>query len=307
MISGPEFFVVGAAKAGTTTLYYLLKKHPQIKMSALKETNFFSLGEKNFSFAGPGDMDGIGSFSVVNREDYIRLFIKNDKEIISGEVSPLYLYDPGVPVKIKAEVPDAKIVIILRNPVDRCYSAWMYAKLSLREKEDFWNGIRLEKARLKAGWEFFWAYVGASRYYEQVKRYYEIFGSQKIFVILLEEFSQNPKKYMADMYEFLGVDPTFCPNISRKYNIGGQPRISILHRILRFSFISKFYRDSLPDEVKYYLRVIYSKINLQRADSLRDRDRKRLMVYFHHDIEMLEDLLQRDLSIWKWNVSTTKP
>ena len=93
----PNFLVIGAAKAGTTSVYEYLKQHPQIWMSPLKETNFFALEGETLNFRGPGDQDYINRFSITKIEDYLNLFQGVSNQVAIGEVSPLYLYSPKAP------------------------------------------------------------------------------------------------------------------------------------------------------------------------------------------------------------------
>ena len=130
----PNFLVIGAAKAGTTSVYEYLKQHPQIWMSPLKETNFFALEGETLNFRGPGDQDYINRFSITKIEDYLNLFQGVSNQVAIGEVSPLYLYSLKAPERIRHYTPDTKIIIILRNPVDRAYSSFLHLIRDGREQ-----------------------------------------------------------------------------------------------------------------------------------------------------------------------------
>src|SRR3712207_3472590 len=108
----PNFFILGAAKAGTTALYHYLKQHPQVYMSPIKETNFFALMGEPVDFCGPGDRDYIGRFSITDLEGYHGQFRDAAGAAAVGDASPLYLYSPKAPWRIREFVPDARLIAI---------------------------------------------------------------------------------------------------------------------------------------------------------------------------------------------------
>src|SRR3954452_18181658 len=122
----PNFLILGAAKAGTTALYHYLKQHPEVCMSEIKETNFFALMGKPLDFRGPGDDEHINRFSVTTWGDYQSRFPDRTDARAVGEASPLYLYSPDAPGRIARWMPKAKLVVILRDPVARAYSAFLH-------------------------------------------------------------------------------------------------------------------------------------------------------------------------------------
>lgn len=129
----PNFLIIGAAKAGTTSLYHYLAQHPQIYMSPIKEPNFFALEERCVDFRGPGDHLYIKQFSVTELERYRSLFQGVTHEQAVGEASPLYLYSPVAPARSHRYVPEMKLIAILRHPVDRAYSAFLHLLRDERE------------------------------------------------------------------------------------------------------------------------------------------------------------------------------
>lgn len=220
----PNFIILGAAKAGTTALYHYLKQHPQITMSPLKETNFFALMNEPLDFCGPGDQDYINRFSITDLDGYLTQFQGCEGAKAIGEASPLYLYSPKAPPRIHEYVPDAKLIAILRNPVDRAYSAFLHLVRDGRETtRDFREALQREEERIAAGWEHIWHYKNMGRYYEQVKRYTDTFGRDRVRVFLYKDFRTNPTEMLGKVFRFLGVEDTFIPDMSARYNEASLP------------------------------------------------------------------------------------
>lgn len=218
----PNFLIIGAAKAGTTSLYRYLEQHPQIYMSPIKEPNFFALEGEPLDFRGPDDKLYIEQFSVTERESYGALFEAAGPEQAVGEASALYLYSPQAPARICRYVPGVKMIAVLRHPVDRAYSAFLHLLRDAREPlPSFEAALEAEAVRIRGGWEHIWHLRRMGFYGEQLTRYYRYFGREQIRVYLYEELQRAPEEVIADMFEFLGVDPGFRPDRSVRYNEPG--------------------------------------------------------------------------------------
>ena len=147
----PNFLVIGAAKSGTSSLYMYLKQHPEIYMSPIKEPHFFSFDDESKMTKGPGDPI---HKAITNFDDYQAQFDGVTDEKAIGEASTSYLYRPEAPGRIHAMLPDAKLIVILRNPVDRAFSAYMHVVRDKREtSKDFAEALSKEESRKAAGWE----------------------------------------------------------------------------------------------------------------------------------------------------------
>lgn len=257
----PNFLIIGAAKAGTTSLYEYLKQHPQVYMSPVKETNFFALEGETLDFRGPGDHVWISSFSITKIEDYLNLFQGVENQVAIGEVSPLYLYSPKAPERIQHYTPDTKLVAILRNPVERAYSQFlMFVRDGREPLSDFAEALEQEETRMRNHWEWAWQYIRVGFYYVQLNRYFNTFDLQQIRVYLFEDFLTNPVCMLKDIFQFLGVDDSFVPDISIQHNV---------------SVIAQEKRPPLTAEV-----------------------RKQLVEIYREDIYRLQELIQRDLLKW---------
>jgi hypothetical protein len=258
----PNFIILGAAKAGTTALYHYLQQHPEIYMSPMKETNFFALKDEPLDFQGPGDGDYINRFSITSLEEYEDQFDGRTDEKAIGEASPLYLYSRKAPLCIHEYVPHAKLIVILRNPIDRAYSAFLHLVRDGRETTtDFHEALRQEEARIHAGWEHIWHYKHMGLYYEQLRRYYDLFDHSQIKVYLYRDFRTQAVGVLQELFGFLGVDDTFMPDTSVRHNA----TVSM----------PSHQKPRVPLEVRLELRDI-----------------------FRDDILRLQDLIDRDLSHW---------
>jgi len=295
----PNFLVVGAAKSGTTSLYNYLKQHPDIYMSPVKEPYFFSFINEQVVLKGPHDaktQEGI----ISDLNEYKRLFsaVKNEKAIGECSNSYLYFYEKSSR-NIKRFIPQCKIIIILRNPVERTFSHYTQHKMIGHENLSFRNALEKEKEREIAGWRWHYQYIGQSMYYNQVKWYMENFGKENVRVFLFEELKNGPLKLMEEIFNFLKVSNFNISNYDKAFNISGEPRIKILHNLLinkennNIKNISKIFP-------KAYRRKVYDYIfkkNIGRIEMTKE-DKQYLKVIFRDDIINLQSLINKNLSAW---------
>jgi len=184
----PNFLIIGAAKSGTTALYTYLKQHPEIFMSTPKELRYFS----NVSSPPEGIPHHRAVFSL---EEYKSYFDAVTDEKAYGESSPMYLYTPGTAERIRTAIPDVKILAILRNPIDRAYSAYTHALRDwIETAETFEEALEKEPERIGAGWGMLWHYANAGYYYEQLSRYYKVFDPDQIRVFLHDDLSKRRRR-----------------------------------------------------------------------------------------------------------------
>ena len=220
----PNFIILGAAKAGTTALYHYLRQHPEVGMSRIKETNYLALKGHPLDFRGPGDADYIKRFTVTTESGYFDQFADCRGKKAIGEASPLYLYSHDAPAEIKATVPAARLIAILRNPVERAYSAFLHLVRDGREPtRDFAEALRREPERIADRWEHIWHYVAMGRYADHLDRFRSAFPANQLRVYLYEDFQRDPAATIRDIFRFLEVDETFCCDHSTKHNVGLPP------------------------------------------------------------------------------------
>ncbi|MUL39032.1 sulfotransferase domain-containing protein [Gloeocapsopsis dulcis] len=291
----PNFLVIGAAKAGTTALYYYLKQHPQIYMSPEKEPKFFALEGDKLDFRGPGDRENICKSAITDIETYHQLFKGVTNEIAVGEASPLYLYSPVAAERIKKYIPHAKLIAILRNPIERAYSGYiMHVREGRETAKDFAEALQEEEARIRNNWG--WGhYVSVGLYHTQLKRYLDLFDKEQIRVYLYEDLKANPISLVQDVFKFIGVEHTFLPDTSLKYNVAGVPKNNALRILIRnFNSLKPAVNFLLPDKLRHYVRgQVFEKPPVLSHDI-----RQSLIEVYREDVSNLQNFLQRDLSHW---------
>lgn len=298
----PNFLIIGAAKAGTTALYSYLKQHPQIYMSPEKEPHFFAFEGEKLKFGGTaGDREWLNRTAITDIKTYQQQFQKVSQQIAIGEASALYLYIPKAAERIRHYIPNAKLITILRNPAQRAYSAFLFQmRDSLEPITDFTQALQEEKIRIQKNWVPIYYYQQMGFYYNQVKRYFDIFNRDQIKVYLYEDFSANPMSILQDTFQFLGVDDTFTPNVLERHNVSGIPKNKVLSNfIVNPHPIKDMFKPFLPKSLRRGLIVgLKNRRSLDKPPRMSAEVSKQLIDVYREDILKLQDLLQRDLSIW---------
>jgi Sulfotransferase domain len=288
----PDFFIVGAAKSGTTSLYKYLIQHPSVFMPDLKEPHFF--GEWHPSTA------------VTDLAKYLDLFAGAPKEIQAGEATTAYLYSRTAAQEIKRFQPHAKILMVLRNPVDRAYSNyWDQREGKYSEQKDpaeplsFEEALDAEPRRISQGWGYAFHYVEGSRYAEQVARYLDVFGHKAVQIHLFEDFIRDAKRICRDTFSFLQVDPDYPIEVGKAYNPSGPPRSVLLSKLVYDRMIIKEpIKKVLPVALRRNIKEWVRAKNARPAPKMNPETRSRLQAIFREDILRLEELIGRDLSQW---------
>ena len=303
----PDFLIIGAAKSGTTALYHYLNQHPQVYMSPEKEPRFFALEGQRPDFRGPADHRGINRCRFTSAEAYSELFRGISAEKTAGEASTLYLYSPRAPENIARHAPEAKLIAVLRNPVDRAYSAFTFMLRDSREPlDDFSLALADEQRRIAENWGPEYHYRQRGFYYPQLKRYFEKFGRERVRVYLYDDLMEDPGSVVRDMFRFLEVDEAFEPDMSARHNVSGVPTSKALQRAYLFlrgsSPLKSAIKALLPAGMRRraYSRALHSvqSRNLSKAPPLPPRMRQELTEAYRDDILKLQGLIQRDLSKW---------
>jgi hypothetical protein len=294
----PNFLIIGAGKAGTRSLYSYLQQHPEVYMSPIKETNFFALEGEEINFKGPKANQEINSWSINNLEDYQKMFDSVQSEKAIGEASPLYLYSPKAPDRIKHYIPNAKLIAVLRNPAERAFSNYNYFSIPEVEPLSFENALQAETERINNQWEWIWHYKNLGFYYSQLQRYYKIFSPNQIKVYLYEDIQADSQKVMSDLFNFIGVDPNFIPNTYKKYNVTYKVKSkALLNFFEKPNLIKNFIRNLVPDTIRKPMAAKVYRSNLVKPQ-LEPKIRSKLIEVYREDILRLQDLIQRDLSAW---------
>jgi hypothetical protein len=301
----PNFLVIGAGKSGTTSLWRYLGQHPDVYVSPVKEPNFFALEGKSLDFGAPKNMTrNINSWSVTNLGAYRDLFNEVSGEKAIGEASPLYLYFPDAPGRIRHYIPDVRLIAILRNPVERAYSAFTHlVHHNVEPFTDFARALQEEEARIEANWEWTWHYKRAGFYYEQLSRHYETFDREQIRVYLYEDLCDDPIGLLRDLFGFIGVDEAFAGTLPAdaltKHKASRFPRSRALHHFLRYpNPFKSVLKPFLPEGLRRTATKQLWSWNFAKPPALSLKIRQDLTALYHEDIEKLQDLIGRDLSRW---------
>lgn len=297
----PNLLIVGAAKCGTSSLHKYLDQHPQIYMSKVKEPRFISSQVNPFPLNGPGDHK-VEAWYVKDYEGYTKLFEGSEGYPVVGESSAdtLYFYQRTIPV-IRQYHGDPKIIIMLRNPVKRAFSAYQHLVRDLREELSFEDGLREEANRIRDNWELIYHYTAVSFYHDSVKAFLDNFSSVKI--ILTEDQEKRPQQVLRDIFRFLDVDPNCDINTEIRYNMSGKPKSQWLHQFffegnVARKFAQPIVRTLFSPETRMRIAQKIQEKNLTRL-TINPDTRKRLHTYFEEDIRKMETLLNRDLSLWR--------
>jgi len=284
-----DFFIVGAPKAGTTSLCHYLNEHPEIVMSRQKETDFFSDEslQKQGLYYGKNRVDKI--------EKYHNLF-PTLQEKKYGEASVSYLFYEDVPKKIKEYNSNGKIIIMLRNPVERAFSHYLMdyrLGLIIPPLEEFFEReLNNKKSKL-----FYQQYIELGLYFEQVKRYLDTFGSENTHIIFYQDFKNDIEEVIRKAYYFLGVDNSFKPRVEKKHNTFSRPKNNLIRIVYSFVGLRKFLKWLIPKNlVKRIKNTLFKK---DEKPELNIELRNKMNKLFVEDIKLLEELLSKDLSRWK--------
>ncbi len=281
----PDFLVIGAYKSGSTAIQEVLRAHPEVFLPA-KGPSFFAFDE------APQVSRPLPPGTVRDWEAYQALFAPAPAGAVLGEVSPEYLANPWACGRIRARVPDALLVAVLRNPVERAYSDYlMYVRDGL-EKEDFGTALDVQDERRRAGSPTGY-YVETGFYGRQLHPYFEAFPRERIQVHLFEDFASDPEGVLKSLFVFLGVDPALGQVPERAVNVSGVPRNALVGAAVRGG---RRVSPLLPEAVRRRAKAVVTR-GLDRP-ALEPEQRARLVEVFGEDVGELETLLERSLGHW---------
>ena len=272
-MSAPNFFLVGAAKSGTTTLYAGLRAHPDVYMPALKEPHVYAY------LASPSTASHLYADEASARRRYGELYDGVTAERAIGEASTTNLVVPGAAALIARDAPAARIVAVLRHPVDRAFSHFChFVSAGGEDLDDFAAAVRKEPSRQAAGYPFTYQYLEWSRYSAQLRPFFDLFGRERVLVHLYDDLCRDADAVVRSTFRFLGVDDTRpLPPVGRHNEVRPPaPRRSPLRRLLRRHPMVERPRPTLDPSL-----------------------RAELTASFAEEISRLEDLIQLDLTRWR--------
>lgn len=292
----PDFFIVGAPKCGTTAMYEYLKQHPEIFMPRIKELNFWG---QDLTFR----------HGRIKKDEYFSLFHEVRNEKMVGEVCIWSLYSKSAPFEIKEFLPSAKIIIMLRNPVEMIYS--MHSQFlfdghedienfrdALEAEEDRKRGLRIPKGCQLVEGLFYREVV---KFSEQVKRYFDVFSRDNVHIIIFDDFKADTAGIYKNTLRFLGVDDSFDPEF----------KVINPNKVVRSKALREFLHDPSPMARKIGKYLIPKSLRQQIIKGLQRINtkhvprppmdpelRRQLQEEFKPEVEKLSELLGRDLTYW---------
>jgi sulfotransferase family protein len=297
----PDFLIAGAPKAGTTALHTALAAHPGLFMSAVKEPKFFLTGGPPPRGGGPGDAQTYREH-IWRRADYEALFAAAPAGSLRGESTPFYLYDRGAQQRIRALIPAARLIVILRDPVERAHSNWTHLwSAGLEPIGDFPAACAAEDDRVAAGWAPFWHYTRLGRYGEQLDHLFGLFPREQVFLLRYRDLVNSPAQTLDQICEFLGVAPGLITRVPRE-NVTAHPRRTSQHAALaRLARTSAAAGRLLPGGAGSGLTRSLERF-LQRSAGRREpltwRQRQHVLSYLADDIPRLMAVTGLDFGDW---------
>ncbi len=294
----PNFLIVGAARSGTTSLYHYLKQHYDIFMPSIKEPRFILAQYMKLPPKGIGD--DRHKF-IANYSDYCNLFKDSAGKKAIGEASIDNLYHYDLAIKyIKKFLGNPKIIIILRDPVDRALSAYKHQVRDNREYLQFEEALSQEEKRMKDGWAFIWAYKKCGFYYNPVKAYLNNFRDVK--VCLLDDLKRDAVLLIKDIYKFLEVDASFTPNTKVRHNVAGSPKLRLLNNFFlnptKLQILTKSIGKFFLGEDRWIQLREKLRAKILASPVMKHETEKYLYDLYRDDILKLQTLIGRDLSRW---------
>ena len=285
-----DFFIVGAPKSGTTSLYNYLQAHPEICMSINKEPNFFSNEEIN--------KQGLyyNRKCITSYEDYHKLFLNRTESQIIGESSVSYLFYPDIASKLYDYNSNAKIIVLLRNPVERAFSHYlMDYRLGLVDLP--FEDILFKKTKHTNLHLYYQQYIELGMYYRQVMRYYSVFNKNNILIINTDDFNKDTLKTLVDVYSFLNVDVNFEPKIDMRYNKYIEANNIFLNKMYSVALLRRFFSQTLPESVISFIKNRF--FTKKDKPLLNPKTKSLLYKIFNEETIQLEKLINKKFTSWK--------
>jgi hypothetical protein len=298
----PNFLVIGAMKAGTTSVYRYLEQHPDVFVSATKEPGFFAYENGRLQWSGPYDRQWRAGVRPTRWEQYLAHFSRARKQSAIGEATAIYLSDPRAPERIRHYLPAARLIAILRHPVDRAYSAFLM-KCRRDEHLSFVDALAAEPRRIAEGWGYGWHYAALGCYVEPLRRYRSLFPPEQLEVALYDDLAEDPAALMRRFYRYLGVDEAFEPDLRMRYQSARLTRWRAFdswmasHMTVR-TRLKRYFPGDSARRLYHFVDRLNQRLNRRPAPRLPPALRAELTQGFRDEILALQDLLGRDLSHW---------
>lgn len=287
----PDFLILGAAKSGTTSLYRYLSSHPEVYMPSVKEPRFFAFDDDL-----PDKNDLVLMDSVTSEESYLELFDEADVGQKVGEASPIYLAEPRAVDAIYRRIPDAKLIVILRDPVERAFSHFLMSQRQGYEPEKSFIKALTEPSLMLGNWKRDRPYLKYSRYGECLERYLAKFPREQLLVLMSDQLQSDEPATLKELTDFIGVSSSPSTSPVRE-NVGYAVRSICINKIFK-SRMSLSLKKIIPSRLKYFLKKTLILMN-SSARVMTDEERKFAITLLIDDIQKVERLLGKDLTQWR--------
>lgn len=288
----PGLIVGGASKSGTTALYHYLRQHPGLCLPGKKELHFFSRAALERDAAGPGDRFVLAevpeSFAA-----YLAHFDRCAPGAVAVDISPSYLFHHDAAGEIRRLLPEARILFILRNPVEKAFAQYLHLVGAGRETLAFEAGLAAERERSERGFSDIWRYRASGFYADALERYAAAFGPGRFAVFYHEEFRLDPVPVLREICSFAGVDPGFRFTPVRDVNRSGSPRSSLVAGLAGPTALTHLLRRVVPQPVGRAVRAAIRDWNTGPKPGLDERTRAALLDGYRDDIRRVEALVGR--------------
>jgi hypothetical protein len=302
--SRPDVLIMGAPKAGTSALHAALAQHPQISASPVKEPKYYMCWDAPPpAYRGPGDAHSNQEWTW-RRADYEALFRDAPEDALRLESTPFYLYMPGARRRIAEELPEAKLIVIVRDPIDRAYSNWMHLWVDgLEPVSDFVEAWHAEDRRVAEGWAPFWHYHRLGRYGEQLTDLFGLVARERVFVLRYWQLVSHPDETLDRVARFLGIAEdqvtTIPPDNARPFVEPGL-RAAVLGRVIRAgSTVASHAPPQIWRRVSKPLVSLLHHGGRSQRPKLAPEQRTALLGDCLDDIALLEQTLGESFEDWR--------
>jgi hypothetical protein len=299
-IAGPTFLLAGAARSGTTSLIEGLRQHPLVFVTRPKEPHYFALHGCDPDFRGPGDAASINRVAVTARSEYLALYPRGGEFLALGEgsVSTLYYAERAAP-EIARMNPDMRVVLILREPVDRAFSSYQYLRArGFEPLDDFLAAVEDEPRRRDENWHHLWHYTAMSRYAAGVLTLRQTLGADRVGVWFYDDLLSDYAGTVRDVLRFLNLPtgPSDVVDVPR-VNVSGTPKNAILHRGILWVTRHDMLRRSVKRMTSFGARERIRRSSL-RPSQAPGEARRELSSYFEEDLRSLSEVLSGPVPEW---------
>ncbi len=298
----PEVYVIGAPKAGSTAVHAALATHPALHMSNPKEPKYWMCADRPPPRqSGPGDAHSRQEW-IWQRDRYEALFADAPEGALLGESTPFYLWDLVAQARLLHAVPRARLIAVVRDPVDRAYSNWTHLWCDGYEPVgDFVAATELEAERIAAGWAPFWRYLDLGRYGQQLEHLYRLADRSQVLVIRYRELVDRPTVTLDLIARFLDIDPYGFGEV-RGENVSAWAGRSATNQLLRGAvragaWSGQFAPPQVWRRAERPLRSLLRRGSAQRP-SLTPAQRAAVQRHFVDDVVLLSDLTGHDFRDW---------